>query len=228
LALSLIAAPSYAVTLTTEGGMAPCGEQMCVDVEWSWLGDLQFHGEPNPSAEATLVLPLPDTASWELSSGSVTNTGGSVAFEGWFDPLGIEQFWAERGHVTIGQITSEFLVQGANGGTLAKVWGFPMLAYCQPEEPPFPDPTRCSDNYGTAVSFNYTAVPGDPAFDGPLTLRYDYHTDLALEPLSATYRVEYFGAVHLIYNPVPEPSTGLLVMTGLLGLADRQRRHRRV
>jgi hypothetical protein len=34
--------------------------------------------------------------------------------------------------------------------------------------------------------------------------------------------------VSLVYNPIPEPSTGLLVMTGLLGLANRQRRHRRV
>ena len=58
----------------------------------------------------------------------------------------------------------------------------------------------------------------------PITINYSFDRDLTVLPQSELLGAWFGGEIHLTYSPVPKPSTGVLLMTGLLGLAYRQRR----
>jgi hypothetical protein len=64
-----------------------------------------------------------------------------------------------------------------------------------------------------------------PSLDGPITLRLDWSVygpapESSAMTVNSIYLYYYYELV-----AVPEPSTGLLVMTGLFGLAYQKRRH---
>jgi hypothetical protein len=190
--------------------MAPCGEQMCVDIVWYVKATNELSGE------ATLALPLPDQSAWQLTAGGyMTAWIGGVSYWGTYDTTYPVTF------NTIVGIKAN--VAGANGQELLHVDG--AIGYICWNTPPFP-PVVCGDSvtFPGAYDSPYAAIADDPAFAGPLTIRYAFDkTNLGMQPLSETSRFELEGNIHLAYSPVPEPSTGLLVMAGLLGLAYRQR-----
>lgn len=87
----------------------------------------------------------------------------------------------------------------------------------------------CSDGNGGTAGYHYgpgnPLDPDPPSFDGPITIHVDwtYFGEIEAPESSSLYVGAYFNYV-LEKNPIPEPGTGILVMTGLLGLAYRQRR----
>jgi hypothetical protein len=97
-----------------------------------------------------------------------------------------------------------------------------LAADCQLDPPG--DPTVFCGDSNALGGPDHDVVARSDAFLGPLTLRYEFDRDLEIDPQSEGFGVFFGGAAHLIYSLVPEPGTGLLVMTGLLGLAWRQRR----
>lgn len=216
LLLCLIAGPSYAtLTLTTSGpGLAPCGTQMCVDVAWS----LEITGTTAGSEQTELVLPIPDPEVWELVSGELFVTGGGGA-AAWFDAIEIQQV---ASYPIGGSPQLRFEMFGSNG-TLLTTGGPALGAYCSGLISQ--DGTMgCADQNNGGYR-PYFILPGDDAFLGPLTLRYDYDGNWVIPPLSESFSFGPLGRVMLTYAPVPEPSTVVLLGLGLLGLAYRQRRN---
>jgi len=67
--------------------------------------------------------------------------------------------------------------------------------------------------------------PTLPSLDGPITIHVDWRILGTDVPEASQLNVP--AAFYYIFEPVPEPSTGLLVMAGILGLAYQQRRHGR-
>ena len=216
LLLCLVGAPSHALTLSMPGlALAPCGDQMCVDMD-GWTAE----ATDALAGETTMILPTPDPAVWQLSGGYFRSFPGSGYYYGWYDRAEAEQAGSFAGVAGVKHFTL-----GANGDLL-HYGGANFPGYCQLEQPG--SPVICGDYNLTSESSEYTVVPGDPAFLGPLTLSYQFDKQgLTLTPLSEDYRVGFGGDLHLVYSPVPEPNTALLLTTGLLGLAHRQRRYGR-
>ncbi len=223
--LCLVGAPSYALTLSTSGpGLAPCGDQMCVDVNWDWSGYTT-----DSSGQIAVVLPMPDPEVWGLTSGSLSTFPLSTAsYRGWFDALEVVQLTIPPSDPTlVGWVDVEYLVLGANGGTLISNFGT-LPINCWGSSSAGDAAIPCTE-YDHLFGYDYSVVPGDEAFLDPLTLRYDFdRSHLRIVPLSEEFYVGLGGSAHLVYESIiPEPSTRLLVMTGLLGLAYRQRWHGR-
>jgi hypothetical protein len=195
---------------------------MCVDLDWWWEADTT-----DSSGQTDFALPIPDPEVWELRGGMVSAILGSVHFHGSFDTLELEQVIDPPSDTFVGLSFPEFLLIGANGDMLGRSFTL-LAATCHLQDPPEPT-TLCVDfNLIASQSGDYyEVVPGDDALLGALTLRYDFDPDWEIVPLSESYVFNVGGHVDLIYDRViPEPNTGLLVMTGLLGLAYRQRRNR--
>jgi hypothetical protein len=199
---------------------------MCVDVSWTLEGETttEFSGE------VLLTFPTPDPEVWELSGGRLFQFGGA-RWVGTFDPLDIDQateFESNPEDVDVGFVGVHALLLGANGDLLIRN-GNILFANCSIAlygSPPTGD--TCAD-YNIVAQGEYFVVPGDEgAFDGSLTFRHDLTRSLEIVPLSETFNLENAVGLNLTYTRViPEPGAGLLVMTGLLGLAYRQRRHGR-
>jgi hypothetical protein len=108
-------------------------------------------------------------------------------------------------------------------------WVVGLGGYCQNDgDELIGPPYVCGDsNVGSGFPEEHEIVADDPAFGGPLTFKWEFvylNGPPTLDPYQEYYRFGVRAWVHLDYAPIPEPSTALLVMTGLLGLAYRQRR----
>jgi hypothetical protein len=158
-----------------------------------------------------LTLPAPGP-NWQLTSGTLSGNG-HANFAAIFPSTGFEFF--------AGTVVEEHLLFGANGVQLGRSFSPAMLIQC--DEPRI----TCNDQ-NPMVPYEYVVASGDGALSGPLTIRYNFDPDwVSIEPTSISATVDFYGEAHLVYSPIPEPGTGLLVMAGLLALAYRQRRHGR-
>ena len=70
---------------------------------------------------------------------------------------------------------------------------------------------------------HYTPSVGDPSLLGPLTARYTISPNWYKEPVSQSFTLDASIGIQLTYSPIPEPSTGLLVIAGLLCLGGWRR-----
>jgi hypothetical protein len=212
--LSSAAASSRAAPLTVSGpGLVPCAQGRCVDLSWNW--EQQDYQAP-PADEATIVLPIPDPAEWILSSGSI-RSGGPASFYGYFHPEDFYRFDGAAGSASV-----YYQTFGTDGTLLTENSGG-LSAFC-PGPDDRTDPMRCGDGNGLfPTSDYYYPTVDDASVQGLLTLRYDFNVIWDIEPISQGYNPAWSGSIHLVYSAIPEPSTGLLVIAGLLGLGIRRR-----
>jgi hypothetical protein len=207
--LALSPMPSQAALIFSGPGLAPCGPNQCVDVSWTWE-----ESPVGPTGSSPLVLPMPDPEQWVLSSGTMSSSG-----DGSFYAL----FHTEDVPGWGGSVVYHFEGLGSDGALLIER-SLPLTAVCREDHS---QPTiTCGDGNGMSEGIPiYYATANDPSFQGPLTIRYDFSRNLYAEPISDYSRFYWSGGVHLVYTAVPEPSTGLLVIAGLLGLAVQRRGH---
>jgi hypothetical protein len=206
--VGLSGAPSEAepLTFTQSGpGLTTCPEGLCLDLTWRWTGDA-----PNLSDEITLSLPTPDPGQWILLGGSI-HSFGSMSATGVFQPGDLMPYHFAG---SVAQ-TNELFDQ--NGNSLTKI-GWIVFPECGE------DGTVCSDGDQMPTD-DYTAITDDPSLLGPLTVRYQITPNWNATPNSESHFVNWLTDFHLVYSSVPEPSTALLLVTGLLGYARWRRLH---
>jgi PEP-CTERM motif len=212
----LVAAPSYALNLTTTGpALTQCGDQMCVDLDW--FVEVDTANGDAKAGEAILDLPRLNPSAWQLTSGYISGISAGGNYWGWYDAI--------YPPFTPNVVTPVGYLIGADGARMMD-WLVGLGVWCLSNGTfPVGPPVVCGDGNAGSSGGTYTAVTSDPAFDGPLTVRYEYIGEpQTLDPFQESYWFSFGAQLHLEYSPVPEPSTGLLVMAGLLGLAYRKRR----
>jgi hypothetical protein len=203
------AAPISASPLVTSGpGFAECAEGHCLDLGWEW----NTWDDPSTSASgaSTLNLLIPDPNSWVLDGGYFSMSA-SVSYQGSF------HFDDYREYRSAGNLSPLLDAIGADGSQLARI-SEGLMAMCYMRSPG-ETATTCGDGNG-AIAPRYYAIANDPAFQGALTLRYDYHPALYLDPISNGFYFAWGGNIHLVYTAVvPEPGGAAILATGMLVLA---------
>ena len=210
--LSSAAAPGLAAPFTFSGPvLAPCAEGQCMDLNWDW--DTSEDHLSTTVDQAVVDLPRPDPSQWMFTSGSIHVSPGAAGVIWYFNA---DDF---REHEFAGNTGLRLEVIGANTSVLARTLaGITAICWAVQDS----ESTRVCRNGNGFGGSNYPIVD-ESAVLGQLTFRYDHDPDYYKQPLSEEYWIAWGGSIHLVYSAIPEPSTGLLVIAGLLGFGVRRR-----
>ena len=224
----MLSGSAYASPISLPLSEASCGnDRLCYSTGWLTLTttyDLPTLNEWTTISQDWTITPIqpPDPENWRFA----------IAAAFFHDSATTRFVYANSGAFGSASLVSAALID-STGRVLLNTSRY-LEPFCEvAPDGPFSDSWQCRNGDSMEARAYFGEYPDPdfdpnlPSLDGPITIRLQWSVYTSEPPVFSELNVNSVMFTYS-YAAVPEPTTGLLLMTGLLGLAYQQRRHGRV